>query len=56
MPKEPREARAETIQFLLPWGSPAADRDDAAGATAFWLAGGASLLLWTAVAVLLTAA
>jgi hypothetical protein len=55
MPNESREARADTIQVLLPWGTPVAEGEDARGAAGFWLAGGASLLLWTAVALLLTA-
>jgi len=54
MPNDNREARAETLQLLLPWGSPTSDRDDAFGGPAFWLAGGASLLVWTALALLLT--
>jgi hypothetical protein len=55
MPNDSREARAETLQLLLPWGSPLSDREDGLGGPAFWLAGGASLVLWTAVALLLTA-
>ncbi|MEJ8838885.1 hypothetical protein [Ramlibacter sp. AN1133] len=55
MPNDRREARAETLQVLLPWGMPMSDRDDGLPGAAFWLAGGASLLLWTAVALLLTA-
>jgi hypothetical protein len=55
MRNDHREARAETLQVLLPWGMPMSDRDDRSGERAFWLAGGASLLLWTAVALLLTA-
>jgi hypothetical protein len=55
MPNDPREARADTMQVLLPWGTPIAERDDPRSAAALWLAGGASLLLWTAVALLLTA-
>lgn len=55
MPHDRREARAETLPTLLPWGMPQAERDDGFGDPAFWLAGGASLLLWTAVALLLTA-
>lgn len=55
MPDETREARAETMQVLLPWGMPLAERDDGFGGPGLWLAGGASLLLWTAVALLLTA-
>ncbi|GAB3654754.1 hypothetical protein [Ramlibacter alkalitolerans] len=54
MPHDSREARAETLQVLMPWGSPLAEGEDPVAATAFWLAGGASLLLWTAVALLLT--
>jgi hypothetical protein len=54
MPNDRREALAETLQVLLPWGTPLAERDDGFGGPAFWLAGGASLLLWTAVALLLT--
>jgi hypothetical protein len=54
MPND-REARAETLPTLLPWGTPLAERDEAFGGPGFWLAGGASLLLWTAVALLLTA-
>jgi len=54
MPPERREARAETLPTLLPWGTPLSERDDGFGGPAFWLAGGASLLLWTAVALLLT--
>jgi hypothetical protein len=55
MPDENREARAETMQMLLPWGTPSAERDEAAAGAAFWLTGGASLLVWTALALLLTA-
>ncbi|HET8747680.1 MAG TPA: hypothetical protein VFM98_18925 [Ramlibacter sp.] len=40
--------------MLMPWGVPLPERDDGYGGAAFWLAGGASLLLWTAVALLLT--
>ena len=55
MPDDSRQARAETLPVLLPWGMPLAEGEDGFGAAAFWLAGGASLLLWTAVALLLTA-
>ena len=55
MPNDPRQARAETIQVLPPWGTPAADREEADAGAALWLAGGATLLLWTALALLLTA-
>lgn len=55
MPKESRPAHADTLQLLLPWGTPLPEGEDGSGAAALWLAGGASLLLWTAVALLLTA-
>lgn len=54
MPNDNREARAETIQVLLPWGTPLAERDEAPGGAAFWVGGGAFLLVWTALALLLT--
>ena len=54
MPNDRREAR-ETIQVLLSWGMPSAERDDAVAGAAFWLAGGVTLLLWTALVLLLTA-
>jgi hypothetical protein len=55
MPKESRQAHADTLQLLLPWGTPLPEGEDGSGAAALWLAGGASLLLWTGVALLLTA-
>ena len=55
MRNPPQEVRAESIPLLLPWGTPLAERDDAFGRAVFWMAGGASLLLWTGVALLLTA-
>lgn len=55
MRNESREARAEVIEVLMPWGTPVPDAEDALGAAALWLAGGASLVLWTAIAVMLTA-
>jgi hypothetical protein len=54
MPYDSREARAEPLQVLMPWGSPTSEGDDPVAGPASWLAGGASLLLWTAVALLLT--
>jgi len=56
MPNDSREARAESIQVLLPWGSPLAERDEIFAGATFWLVGGASLVLWTALALLLTSA
>ena len=54
MPKDSREARAETIQMLLPWGTPLTEREDAFAGPGFWLAGGATLLVWTVLAFVLT--
>lgn len=57
MPAENRDARAETIQVLFPWGMPLADMpEDVAGSATWWLSGGVALLLWTALAFLLTTA
>lgn len=57
MSNDGHEARAEGAQPLLPWGLPLADaREGFLRAAAFWLTGGASLLLvWTMLALLLTA-
>lgn len=57
MPHESREARADAHPLVLPWGMPTTDvREDLAGAAGLWLTGGAALLLWTALALLLTSA
>lgn len=54
MAKDTRETRADAA--LLAWGLPPAEAQDLAGVDpGSWLAGGAFLLLWTAVAMLLTA-
>lgn len=56
MPNDRREARAETF-LLRQWGVPGAEAADDQHETALlWLTGGACLLLWTALAFLLTAA
>lgn len=55
MSNEARQARTEAMELLLPWGSPLAEGEDESGAATLWLAGGASLMLWTAVALLLIA-
>lgn len=56
MPKETREVRAESTPVLLAWGMPGSDHPagfmDTVG---LWLTGGAGLLLWTALALWLTA-
>jgi hypothetical protein len=57
MPNENREARADAIQVLLPWGMPSAEMsEDFFSSASWWLTGGAFLLLWTGLAVLLTSA
>lgn len=56
MQNDPREVRAETLEVLLPWGMPSADAPGQRSETmGLWLTGGASLLLWTGLALLLTA-
>lgn len=57
MAHDDRDARSESVQLLLPWGMPSVEsRTDLLGAAALWLTGGAALLLWTVVALVLTAA
>jgi hypothetical protein len=57
MPNDNREARADAIQVLLPWGMPSSEsREDFFDSAALWLTGGAFLVLWTALALLLTSA
>jgi hypothetical protein len=56
MQTDTRDGRAEPLQ-MLPWGMPSADAQDGGGeGWALWLTGGASLLAWTGLAILLTAA
>jgi hypothetical protein len=54
MPPDPREAHADS-PLLLAWGMPAETREGSFDGFALWLSGGASLLLWTALAFVLTA-
>jgi len=56
MQQPTRQARAETAAVIFPWGPPMDARASPAGEAALWLTGGASLLLWTAIALLLTSA
>lgn len=57
MPDTNREGRADPPPTLLAWGLPINDaRESGAEAAAVWLTGGAGLLLWTALAFLLTSA
>jgi hypothetical protein len=55
MPNDTREARADSAPLLMAWGLPGAEVQEGPFDGAVWLTGGVSLLLWTAVALLLTA-
>ena len=50
-----RDVPTETAPVFLAWGMPVEAREDFLDGPALWLTGGVSLLLWTAIAVLLTA-
>jgi hypothetical protein len=54
MPKDTREVRAEGAPVVLAWGMPSETREGAFPDVSLWLSGAASLLLWTAIALLLT--
>lgn len=57
MPDTHREGRTDTPPTMLSWGLPINDaRESGVEAAAVWLTGGVGLLLWTAVAFLLTSA
>ncbi len=57
MPNDTRDARAESALALRSWGMPLPEAfDDLSGDAAWWLGGGALLLAWTALALLLTSA
>ena len=56
MPNDTREARADAGQVLLAWGLPTERHDGLFDSAFLWLTGGASLLLWTGLALLLTSA
>lgn len=51
-----REGRADSAPVFLAWGMPATieAHEGFFSGPALWLTGGASLLLWTAIALLLT--
>jgi hypothetical protein len=56
MPTEPRDRRAESTQVLLAWGLPAGEgQEGTREAMLLWLTGGGGLLMWTALALWLTA-
>lgn len=55
MPNDTSEVRSEAAPVHLAWGVHAIDAPEVGSGTGpLWLAGGACLLLWTALALLLT--
>ena len=57
MPNDYADLRTENIARFPGWPGPSAERHDSMEeAGAWWLSGGAMLLLWTALALLLTSA
>jgi hypothetical protein len=54
MPQDTRESRIDGL--LLPAGRQQEAREGLLAEPTFWLSAGASLLLWTALALLLTSA
>jgi hypothetical protein len=56
MPNDSRELRTDAAQVFLAWGMPSTEvREDLFGSAVWWLTGGASLLVWTGLALVLTA-
>ena len=55
MPIDTREGRAEAAPVFPAWGTPE-PYDSLFDSPFLWLTGGASLLLWTGLALLLTSA
>lgn len=55
MPQDTREAHADNAPIFLAWGMPMETNQGFLDGFALWLSGGASLLLWTALAFVLTA-
>jgi hypothetical protein len=55
MADDTREFQSEPAPVFLAWGMPMEAREDFLDGPAMWLTGGVTLLLWTAVALLLTA-
>jgi hypothetical protein len=56
MPNETQDVRTEPPPVFLAWGMPTEAPEGWFDGPALWLTGGVSLLVWTAVALLLTAA
>jgi hypothetical protein len=55
MPQDARQAHSDSTPVFLAWGMPAETGEASFDGFALWLSGGASLLLWTALAFVLTA-
>lgn len=57
MPTDTRDLRSDSMTVNIPgWGGAAEPSDGDLAGAGLWLTGGASLLAWTALAVLLTSA
>jgi hypothetical protein len=54
MQQDPHQARTDTFPSLLAWGAPKENQTSLLEGAGWWLIGGTSLLLWTAVALILT--
>jgi hypothetical protein len=56
MPTDTRDTRADAASVFLAWGMPSGEsQDDMFANAVWWMGGGASLLVWTALALVLTA-
>ena len=55
MPNDARDARADALPVPLGWGAGHDGVDGFLDGPVLWLTGGAALLLWTAVSLVLTA-
>lgn len=56
MAQDSRESRSDGPLVLLPWGLPQEAREGLLAEPTLWLTAGATLLLWTALAMLLISA
>jgi len=55
MPNDTREGRTESVPIFLAWGIPSVEApDDMFDSAVLWITGGAALLLWTGLSLLLT--
>jgi len=57
MPNDTRNSRADAAPVFLAWGIPSVEAPDGMFDNAvLWITGGAALLLWTGISLLLTSA